>query len=772
MNKVKSKLTEEENIYSEISDQTNREKQLPFIVKALFFCIFGMGFACFNPMNSFSPFAVSFLSAVPFSCCLPSFIGSTLGYLVTVKGASVLKYLGATIFICGFRLIVKKRFGEKNGSLIDTVIAFCSLFLSGIIHLWFEEVALLPFLILICESIISLFASYLFVKTFNLPFYKGSIETYSKKELFSLIISICITLMCLCSISLQGLSPGRIFAVVLIMLLCHFKGMGVSVTAGVLTGTFLSFSPDSEYLFPAFVLASLVAGFLSESGQTVISLSFTAVFFTVSVFICDISENWLSLIEPIIACGIFLLIPADKINTIEDSIDRMLLTPKNTENFALAQTLKNASINIMAVADIVNDVSNKLDKIINPEVNRLFSRLQRKVCEKCEKKVVCWNKNFDRTASDILQIIGVEKTSQGIISLSVNCKQYDLLCNALSADYPSYSNAIATKNKITEMRRLLTDQFSGMSDFLYELSVNISESRTRDKNKSSYLKSVLNDSGIPTERLDCYFFDGRITVEIFLSFNDSTYIKKIKPIIEFFTKCRFEEPETENTGSSLLILYREKASYTVKSGYSQRSMKAGNLCGDTVGMFTSDCGYFNFLISDGMGTGSRAAIDSHLATSVIEKLVCSSFSFESACKTVNNALIMKSTDESIATVDAVQINPYNCKASFFKAGGTVSLIRRENSITVIEKASLPLGIIRNAPVSFEEKELKKGDIILLLSDGVTNSDCGWINDELLAWSRSDMQSLASHIASLAALRSESTTRDDITVVALKIDKAD
>ena len=189
-------------------------------------------------------------------------------------------------------------------------------------------------------------------------------------------------------------------------------------------------------------------------------------------------------------------------------------------------------------------------------------------------------------------------------------------------------------------------------------------------------------------------------------------------------------------------------------------------------IFTSDCGYHNFLISDGMGTGSRAAIDSNLTASVIEKLICASFSFESACKTVNNTLIIKSTDESLATVDALQINPYNGRSVFYKAGGSISLIRQGDSITVIEKASLPLGILRNAPLSQEERELKKGDIVLLLSDGVTNSDCGWINDELLAWSKSDMQSLANHIASLAALRSESATRDDITVVALRIEKAD
>lgn len=771
MSKVKDKSAEE-YFYSDYTAERDKEISIPFIVKALFFCIIGMGFSCFDGFGDISPFAVSFLSAVPFSFCLPSFIGSTVGYLLSAEGTAVIKYLGAAMLICIFRLIMHRRFTEKESSFISCIVAFCCVFITGIIYLWFDEVALLPLLILVCESIITLSVSFFFIRAFALPFYKGSIEAFSKREIFTLVISISVTLMCLCSISLQGLSPGRIFTMTLIMLLCMFRGIGFSTVAAALTGGFLSLSPGCGHLFPAFVISAMLGGFLCESGQILLSLSFTATFFAVSLFTCDISESWLSLIEPIISCGIFLLIPANRISEIEEYFDKFLMPCKNADDTALTERLKSASVNMSSVAEIVSDVSRKLDKIINPEVNRLFSRLQQKVCDSCEKKSSCWNKNFDSTASDILKIIGVERTGQGRISLSVNCPRYDLLCNALSAAYPSYSNAIATKNKITEMRRILTDQFSGMSDFLQELAINISKSRTKDKGKSMYLKTALNDSGIPTERLDCYFFDGRVTVEIFLSYNDSTYIRKIRPLMEFVAKRRFDEPETESIGSSLFLVYREKASYTVRSGFSQRSMKSGNLCGDTVGIFTSDCGFFNFLISDGMGTGSRAAIDSNLATSVIEKLVCSSFSFESACKTVNNALIMKSTDESIATVDAVQINPYNCRAVFYKAGGTISLIRRGDTVTVIEKASLPLGIIRNVPLAYEEKELKKGDIILLLSDGVTNSDCGWINDELLAWSKSDMQSLASHIASLAALRSESATRDDITVVALKIEKAE
>lgn len=771
MNKIKDR-TNEEYFFTGQTEGDEKKGNVPFTVWAVLFFAAGTGFGCFDGPEGISPFAAAFLSAVPYPLCLPCFTGSILGFFITVKDASVLKYAGATVAVCLFRVIMKRRFSDREGSLLGSAITFCALFLSGLIYLWFDEIYLLPVLTLVCESIIGLFASCLFIKAFKLRFYRGSADSFSRKDILALTLSLGVTLMCLCSISIQGLSPARIFAIALMMLLCLFRGTSLSVTAGAFTGGFLSLTGEGSHLFPAFVSACLAGGFFYESGQTAVSLIFTAVYFTVCLFCGDIGEGWLSLIEPVIACGAFLLVPAAKISELEDCLAKLLSSRKNSDDFALAERLRSASANMEDVAVMVDDVSVKLDKIINPEVNRLFSRLQQRVCDGCGKKSACWNKGFDSTASDILKIMGVEKGGQGRIGLSVICPRYDLLCNELSASFPSYSNAIATKNKITEMRRILTDQFSSMSDFLYDLSESISQSRTRDKSRSAYIKSTLWDSGIPAERADCYLFRGRVTAEITLPHSDSDCIGKIKPLLEFITKRRFEEPETEGRGSSLSVLFREKAAYTVKSGCSQRSMKAGALCGDTVGSFISDCGLYNFLISDGMGTGSRAAIDSSLTASVIEKLICSSFSFEGACNTVNNTLIMKSTDESTATVDAVQINPYNCRAVFYKAGGTVTLVRSADRVTVIEKVSLPLGIIRNVPLAREERELKKGDIILMLSDGVTNRDWGWINDELLAWSRSDMQSLASHIASLAALRSESSTRDDITVVALKIERAE
>lgn len=200
-------------------------------------------------------------------------------------------------------------------------------------------------------------------------------------------------------------------------------------------------------------------------------------------------------------------------------------------------------------------------------------------------------------------------------------------------------------------------------------------------------------------------------------------------------------------------------------------MKKGNLCGDSVSFIACPDGGKAALISDGMGTGARAAIDSTMTASVAEKLISGGFSVDGTVKTVNCAMIMKSTDESIASVDCVKINTFTGQADFYKSGAAISFIRHDRDIKVIESESLPVGIIRNISPEKQTAMLASGDIVLLVSDGVTAKDCAWINDELLSWSTDSMDDLAGHITSLALLRSDTGVRDDITAVAVKLKKA-
>ena len=329
---------------------------------------------------------------------------------------------------------------------------------------------------------------------------------------------------------------------------------------------------------------------------------------------------------------------------------------------------------------------------------------------------------------------------------------------------------MAVKMKIRDMRKVLTDQFCTMGDFLKETADKIANSKIEDTAKSSALRTALQDAGIYTDAL-CYYTDkdGRVTIEISIIDRPfETDRKKLRHIIEFISKRRFGDAAINVGDVKTTITFEEKYLYDVQFGFRQKALNQKGFCGDSVSFISSAEGTRTALISDGMGTGARAAIDSTLTSSIIERLLSGGFSVEGAVKAVNSAMIMKSTDESISTVDAVSINLYTAVADFYKSGAAISFIRRGNEIFIIKQESLPLGIIRNITPAHTKVNLSPGDIILLVSDGVTSEDCGWINDELLSWSTNNMEDLATHICSLASLRSNESSRDDITAAALKI----
>ena len=77
---------------------------------------------------------------------------------------------------------------------------------------------------------------------------------------------------------------------------------------------------------------------------------------------------------------------------------------------------------------------------------------------------------------------------------------------------------------------------------------------------------------------------------------------------------------------------------------------------------------------------------------------------------------------------------------------------------------MPLGIIRNVSFDRAASRLSAGDIVLMVSDGVTADGTDWINAELESYDGS-AEGLCRHIATEARKRRCDGHSDDITVSA-------
>lgn len=756
---------------SEFSSE--QHKKNIYYLKTAVFAFSALCFSQLEALGTMSPFTTAFLASVKFAYCFPSFLMGSLGYFISHPWQSALKYTLCCALICVLRLIINKRFRYLDNLKTNCIGAFFCVLFPGIIFLSLQGITFSGVFMLLCESLLSLCATIFFIRSSKIPFMRTGLSSLGIKDITSLVISLCIFLMCMSGFSIEGISPARIFSAIAVMFFSLYKGSSAGAVVGVLAGSSLCIDTSMRHLFPCYALAGLVSGVFSPLGQITVSISYALSYSLICLLSDTSSDILICLVETAIAAAAFMLIPSRQLTNTQEYLMKKAVISDDRLNLRVSERLYSAAENIYEVTNVVRSVSDKLDSIINPEVDRLFACLQQRVCGCCVNKSKCWNKLFDSTASDILCLAGIEKRPAGRLPLEKRCMRHELLKNEIEATLPEYTNNIAVKMKVREMRQVLTDQFNAIGDFLKETADKARGSRVTDAAKSTATRSALLDSGFYCDALSCLSdCDGRLSVEItLLEHSFETDYKKLRLCLEFISGRRFSEPEISVNEIKTTIIFNEKATYKIQFGSARKPLKKDGLCGDSVCFISCPDGNKAALISDGMGTGTRAAIDSSMTAGIAEKLISGGFSVPGAIKAVNAAMIMKSTDESIASVDCLMINTYSGKATFYKSGAAISFIRRGNEIRTVSISSLPVGIIRNVAPSEETVTLESGDIVLLVSDGVTANDCAWINDELLSWSTNSMDDLARHITSLALLRSDKATRDDITAVAVKISKA-
>ena len=163
---------------------------------------------------------------------------------------------------------------------------------------------------------------------------------------------------------------------------------------------------------------------------------------------------------------------------------------------------------------------------------------------------------------------------------------------------------------------------------------------------------------------------------------------------------------------------------------------ADSMCGDTVNVFVSRKDYFYALISDGMGTGETAAFTSELCSVFLEKMLGAGNSIETSLKMLNGFIRSRSSSscasECSATIDLLELDLLTGSASFVKSGAAQSYVIRDGAVYRLMSRTVPIGIIRAIDAQRLRMDVRDGDIIIMLSDGITqgSEECTWLTELL------------------------------------------
>ena len=126
--------------------------------------------------------------------------------------------------------------------------------------------------------------------------------------------------------------------------------------------------------------------------------------------------------------------------------------------------------------------------------------------------------------------------------------------------------------------------------------------------------------------------------------------------------------------------------------------------------------------------------------------------------------------ESSTTVDLLSVDLLLGHACFLKSGSAPTYVKRGKNIIYVDAKTAPVGILREIDAKQIDFDLKVGDVIVMVSDGVTGgeNECLWLLNLLDATEETDPTALARQIVDRAARESEP---DDLSAIVLRVDPA-
>lgn len=321
----------------------------------------------------------------------------------------------------------------------------------------------------------------------------------------------------------------------------------------------------------------------------------------------------------------------------------------------------------------------------------------------------------------------------------------------------------------SEIRMVASDQFFSISDMLADLAFEFDEAESFDFKSAGKIRRILGEYDIFPENISVIVdkYD-RTRIEI-LAPSDTKGLDNPRLTNEMCKICKreFERGKINISSAGTMISFMEKPNFKMSVGFSQYCAE-GNLCGDTIKTINDSRGHMIFIISDGMGKGSRAALDGAMGAGLLSKLLCAGFGFDSSLKVVNSALLVKSHEESLATLDCVRVDLFSGKCEFYKAGAPRSYIVKNNRVTKCELTSMPAGILRGVEFAKRTTVLNTGDEIVMMSDGITDTSESWLEEFLSLDPDLDPTDKAKAILQIAIEKSDEKHRDDMSVIVAKM----
>lgn len=728
---------------------------------AFFISLAGGFFLTDASMTGASSFAdISLAGALPLNCSAAVLAGGLLHCIINGTVGKYIVKLLSMILIVIFKLFFESKTDVRSCGISAAVCVFISgMAVSAVIGDMLQK-----FLFYIFYAVLAGFTSYSIAAVIEGLRHRLVIDLTSSSSCAYAVVYTALTAS-LCSMELPYINIGIILGTaVTLMGAYHYRCIG-GVLCGAITtcGAFLSSSSCGMtiVLLPA---AGLLTGYLYKRRAGTAAAFFAAISFVFMVFtgITDVTLG--NLVNLICGTVIFLAISPHY-------SDKWVVTSKSSEALSeiigsrmafLAGSIENVRSESVRIAEFLSRTAEKSDEIECNSSN---------VCKSCYKRLECWYNRYENTRSGFRKLSQLPEISREHFPYELSdCLHKEELMRAFEKTSHEKMTAQLMSLRFSDSRNILFEQIKITEEIIAAAGERVDVRYSETISRSIGIK--LEKYGYKAKKVIAYYNTrNRLHVELyFASSEEPSGYERICDLISDEVRMPLDFAEPVYSGTEIRVRIFERPRYSLEAYGASVCADESNETGDSTSVFSDGTGMSFVILSDGMGTGKAASLESRMVVSMFRKLISSGVKYTSAIKLINSIMLTKSHDEAFATLDAAMLNLDTCELTIIKSGASATIIRRGEQILKITSPTFPIGIFRESETFSKSYELEEGDIVIMFSDGISENEYRFIKELLL--SSSDIKGIVDEICGKAELFNPNVHTDDVTVIGMKISRSE
>ena len=799
---------------NQINETVNIFKNI-FTVKNIVLYIIAFMISMVGIGGEVSPFSLSAVAAC-FSCGIPAFgviIISIIGNIIGFGATGGVNYILTLLVLMWTFLLKKPKYNEesKNEKIKLARRLFGSVLLVSIFRYMIGAFTIYNLLVNITNAIIVVIFYKIAVNSLNVLEEINVRKAFSLEEVMGASLVIAIAISAIGNLEILGFSIRNILSILLVLILGWKNGVLIGTTSGVTIGATLGIIAEYEpAMVAAFAISGMISGLLNKFGKVGVIIGFALGNGLLAYISNGTTIDGQILKEIIIASVALLAVPSSINIPIEEFIGKSKFLPSFMGNTLVqgketASKLNVVSQTIQSMAETYNDESQEnlekhsieenknifitelLNNLDNIKENMLYDDLI-----KTEGKIVndIFIKLSDKqvlTRKELLEIFAennsyiVGATDEKVSGyLEENIRQ---ALNAVNSAYRVGKANFICKEKIKENKKTMQAQLGQISKAISDIATQIEEDNSQDnkfieeKQKILYLlaQREINIEEITINKKKSERFFINIYMDIINQGIVNNDIDKIQKILTDVLKEEIvlNEKASKINDKKSLVSFISADKYKMSVGMANGTKTKSSVSGDSILNIKLKDGKNLIAISDGMGSGPEARKSSQIAIKMLERLLTSGFNKETSIELINNA-ILNTNEEIFATLDIAIIDLYKGNIEFIKNGACPTYIKNKKRVQTLKTISLPAGALEEIKLTTYDKDIERGDIFLMCSDGVLDSNVEYKNKELwLRYLLEDMepqnpQKMADIILREAIDNNYGINKDDMSVIVCSV----